>query len=87
MSAWTGRTLIPYFSSNSSLASVSFLTFLPVITRLAPSLAYAVAIPYPIDPQLPSLKTALPPPVIIAVFPFNVPISLPPTKYVTITLY
>ena len=69
------------------MASVSFLTFLPVITRLAPSFAYAVAIPYPIDPQLPSLKTALPPPVIIAVFPFNVPISLPPTKYVTITLY
>mgnify|MGYP003050536187 CR=1 FL=1 len=59
-SAWTARTLIPYLLSSSAFASSSFLTLRPVSTRLAPSLAYAVAIPYPMDPQLPSLRTARP---------------------------
>ena len=75
-SAWTARTLIPYLLSSSAFASSSFLTLRPVSTRLAPSLAYAVAIPYPMDPQLPSLRTARPPPVIIAVLPVKKPICV-----------
>ena len=38
-----------------------------VRTRFAPSLAYAVAMPYPID-------FAFPPPVMMAVLPVNIPI-------------
>lgn len=48
----------------------------PVITMFAPSFAYAVAMPYPMEPHRPPLKTARPAPVMIAVFPVKLPIKV-----------